>query len=162
MVSINGAWRSLFLVKFVAGLPVLQGVRPRQFSRIVPMINPCLHTVILYVRDPEASAAFFTAHFALHIAARDGGMIELCGSAGAGLLLHPAAKSARLGQAGVKLSFAVEDVATFVAQAAERGLSFGPIHAADGYEFANARDPDGHQVSVSSRFYRRLPQRLVK
>lgn len=118
------------------------------------MADICLHTVILYVRDPEHSAAFYAEHFGLQIATRDGGMVELRGPGGAGLLLHPAAKSARLGQAGMKLSFAVEDVVGFIARAAERGLMFGPVHKAEGYEFANAKDPDGHHLSISSRSMR--------
>lgn len=118
------------------------------------MADICLSTVILYVRDPARSAAFYAKHFGLQIAMRDGGMVELRGSEGAGLLLHPTAKSARLGQAGMKLSFAVEDVAEFIARAAERGLTFGSLHQAEGYEFANAKDPDGHHLSVSSRSFR--------
>ena len=113
-----------------------------------------LHTVILYVRDPERSSEFYVRHFGLTVAHREAGMVELQGQDGAGLLLHAAAKSARLGQAGMKLAFAVEDVAGFIARAAEHGLVFGPIHAADGYEFANAKDPDGHHLSVSSRAFR--------
>jgi catechol 2,3-dioxygenase-like lactoylglutathione lyase family enzyme len=118
------------------------------------MADLCLSTVILYARDPERSAAFYAEHFGLKVAARDAGMVELRGPHGAGLLLHPAAKSARLGQAGIKLSFAVEDVAGFIARAAELGLIFGPIHQAAGYEFANAKDPDGHHLCVSSRSFR--------
>jgi hypothetical protein len=54
----------------------------------------------------------------------------------------------------VKLVFQVKDVAAFVAEAGERGLKFGAIHEANGYSFANAKDPDKNSVSVSSRAHR--------
>jgi hypothetical protein len=68
-------------------------------------------------------------------------------------------KSVKLGQVGVKLSFHVEDVAAFTADAAKRGLKFGAIHEANGYQFANAKDPDKNSVSISSRAFRKLPSR---
>ena len=40
-------------------------------------------------------------------------------------------------------------------RAAAQGLAFGAIHKGDGYAFANAKDPAGNPVSVSSRAYRR-------
>ena len=85
------------------------------------------------------------------------GLIELRATdGGAGILIHQAAKSLKLGQVGVKLSFHVEDVATFAARAAERGLSFGAIHQANGYQFANAKDPDKNSVSISNRAFRNV------
>jgi len=35
------------------------------------------------------------------------------------------------------------------------GVQFGAIHQANGYCFANAKDPDNNSVSVSSRAYRK-------
>jgi hypothetical protein len=52
--------------------------------------------------------------------------------------------------------FDVEDVETFCATAKENGLNFGTIHRADGYVFANAKDPSGNSVQVSSRAFARL------
>lgn len=69
-------------------------------------------------------------------------------------MLHPAAKSQKVGQAAVKLVFDVEDVEGFVAAAGKQGLAFGVRHKGDGYVFANARDPDGNPISVSSRAFR--------
>jgi hypothetical protein len=37
-------------------------------------------------------------------------------------------------------------------------LKFGAIWKGDGYEFANARDPDGNSISISSRAFQSLPQ----
>jgi hypothetical protein len=70
-------------------------------------------------------------------------------------MLHPAAKGQRAGgQTAVKLVFDVEDVEAFCARCAENGLRFGVIHKADGYVFANAKDPCQNAISVSSRAFR--------
>jgi hypothetical protein len=55
----------------------------------------------------------------------------------------------------VKLVFDMEDVAGFCAGCKKNGLIFGVLHQADGYAFANARDPQGNAISVSSRGYRK-------
>jgi hypothetical protein len=54
----------------------------------------------------------------------------------------------------VKLVFDVEEVAEFAKCAAARGLKFSSIRQADGYAFANAKDPDGNSISISSRAFR--------
>lgn len=115
-----------------------------------------LGTVIIYARDMQKSAEFYARHFGLITTGEvNEGLIELrAPNEGAGILIHKAAKSLKLGQAGVKLSFHVRDVAAFVAEAALRGLKFGAIHEANGYAFANTKDPDHNSVSVSSRTYR--------
>jgi hypothetical protein len=82
-------------------------------------------------------------------------LIELSAiDGGAGILIHQAAKSVKLGQVGVKLSFHVQDIETFIASAAKKGLKFGAIHQANGYQFANTKDPDKNSVSISSRAFR--------
>jgi predicted enzyme related to lactoylglutathione lyase len=53
----------------------------------------------------------------------------------------------------VKLVFDVEDVEAFCAQARARGLKFGALHKGDEYVFANAKDPSGNSISVSSRAF---------
>lgn len=78
--------------------------------------------------------------------------------AGARLLLHPAAKSQKAGQALVKLVFDVAEVEAFCAAARVKGLVFGPIHQAEGYVFSNAKDPSGNSVQVSSRAFAKGPQ----
>ncbi|MEP2028983.1 MAG: hypothetical protein ABJI96_09800 [Paracoccaceae bacterium] len=69
------------------------------------------------------------------------------------LLLHPASKGQNEGQSLVKLVFDVEDVPAFCKTAAANNLSFGAIHKAEGYVFANAKDPSNNSVSVSSRAF---------
>lgn len=65
--------------------------------------------------------------------------------------MHQDTKSRRPGSAAIKLSFSVPDAAQLAAAAASTGLAFGAIHQANGYAFANTKDPDGNSVSVSSR-----------
>ena len=122
-------------------------------------MNPLLGTVIIYARDMQKSADFYAKHFGFHTSGEAvDGLIELTpASGGARVLIHQAAKSIKLGQVGVKLSFDVEDVPAFVAQALRGGLKFGAVHSANGYHFANAKDPDGNSLSVSSRAFRKTP-----
>jgi len=102
------------------------------------------------------TAAFYSKHFGFKTTGEIlDGLIELLApNGGAGILIHQAAKSVKLGQVGVKLSFHVPDVAAFVAESAKSGLIFGTVHQANGYSFANTKDPDKNSVSVSSRAFR--------
>lgn len=70
-------------------------------------------------------------------------------------MLHPLAKSRKEGQSIVKLGFDVPDVAVSHAQLSAKGLKLGPIHKADGYGFANAKDPVGNSVSITDRPFRK-------
>ncbi|MGO7164877.1 VOC family protein, partial [Rhizobium johnstonii] len=74
---------------------------------------------------------------------------------GANIMLYQAAKGQRSGQSTVKLVFDVEDVEAFCRRCAENGLEFGAIHNADGYQFANAKDPCQNSISISSRAFRK-------
>lgn len=115
-----------------------------------------LATIILYAKDMQRSAQFYRTHFGfLTTGEVSEGLIELQPAhCGAEILIHQAAKSLKLGSAAIKLSFSVPDVAQFVAAAASAGLAFGAIHQANGYAFANTKDPDGNSVSISSRQFR--------
>jgi predicted enzyme related to lactoylglutathione lyase len=123
---------------------------------MMPMTSP-LATIIIYARDMQKTAAFYAVHFGFETTGDIvEGLIELRPpSGGATILIHQAAKSVKLGQVGVKLSFHVRDVAAFAADAAARGLKFGAVHEANGYSFANAKDPDKNSISISSRAFRR-------
>lgn len=103
----------------------------------------------------EKTEQFYMAHFGFQ-ASRDpdGRIIELVGKSGATLMIHQLAASQKPGQSLVKLVFDVADVEGFVAAAASRGLKFGALHRADGYVFANCRDPAGNSISVSNRAFR--------
>ena len=71
------------------------------------------------------------------------------------VLLHPAASSQKEGQVLIKLVFDVRDVGKFCREAKKKGLVFGVEHKADGYTFANCKDPSKNSISISSRVYRR-------
>jgi hypothetical protein len=51
--------------------------------------------------------------------------------------------------------FDAKDVADFKVKAAKEGLNCGKIWQPDGYEFANAKDPDGNSIQVSSRAFKK-------
>lgn len=125
-------------------------------------MTPALARLIIYTRKIDQMAAFYGRHFGFETRHRDGDrIVELVPNGpGAVLLLHPAAKSQKQGQAQVKLVFDVEDVAAFCAASARRGLVFGKIHGADGYLFANAKDPSGNSIQVSSRAFASEPTRV--
>ncbi|HEY4219241.1 MAG TPA: VOC family protein [Gemmatimonadaceae bacterium] len=117
---------------------------------------PPLSTIIIYARDMTAAARFYERFFGFETSGEVvEGLIELAPRAGgARILIHQAAKGVRLGQVGVKLSFAVEDLASFKATAEAKGLKFGATHQANGYSFANAKDLDKNSISISSRDFR--------
>ncbi len=117
-----------------------------------------LNRVILYVRDMEAVAAFYQKHFGYKVARYEGDRIVdlFPEDGGATIMLHPAGKGQRVGQSTVKLIFDVEDVPGFCERCAQDGLQFGPLHHADGYVFANARDPAQNPISVSGRASRKV------
>jgi hypothetical protein len=70
-------------------------------------------------------------------------------------MVHAAAKGVRTGQVTVKLVFDVEDVSGFCERSAGNGLMFSVEHPADGYSYANAKDPCGNTIQVSSRAFRK-------
>ena len=118
---------------------------------------PALGRVLLYVRDIETVAEFYARHFGFRIHREKGDrVVELESLAGNGcaIMLHPLGRGRKSGQTIAKLVFDVPDVEAFCTRAAEHGLSFGTVHKADGYAFANTSDPAGNPVSVSSRAYR--------
>ena len=119
-------------------------------------MHAVLNTIMIYAKDMKRTAAFYQEHFGLQTTGNViEGLIELTSQpSGTTLLIHQAAKSVKLGQASVKLVFSVQDVEGFKIQSAERGLVFGSTHQANGYAFANAKDPDKNTVSISSRAFR--------
>ncbi|SFQ26077.1 Glyoxalase/Bleomycin resistance protein/Dioxygenase superfamily protein [Roseivivax halotolerans] len=116
---------------------------------------PPLGRLVIYTRKEEAMIDFYTRLFGFSVHRSDGDrIVELRpGEDGAALLLHPLSKGQQEGQALVKLVFDVADVAAFCATAKEAGYTFGTLHQADGYIFANIKDPSGNSVSVSSRAF---------
>lgn len=111
-----------------------------------------LGRVILYVKDIAKVALFYETFFGWKRGTSEPGWLELeCPAGGCVIALHQASKAQRSGSA-VKLVFGVEDVQEFVDRAAEGGLKFGPVHVVEGsHQFANAKDPAGNSISISSR-----------
>ena len=118
-----------------------------------------LGRIIVYTKRIPEMTAFYSGLFGFTAVQRSGDrLVELRpNSDGISILLHPAAKGQKEGQALVKLVFDVEDVPEFLRLASDKGLVFGPIHQADGYVFANAKDPSGNSVSVSGRAFMDRP-----
>jgi predicted enzyme related to lactoylglutathione lyase len=119
-------------------------------------MQPALTALTIYTKQMEAMATFYCKHFGF-VASQDMGdrlVVLKSPRHGMAIQLHPTAKSQKEGQVLVKLVFAVEDVRAFCETSRENGLAFGAIHKADGYEFANAKDPAKNSVCVSSRAYR--------
>ncbi|MCA1440441.1 VOC family protein [Ensifer sp. IC4062] len=118
-----------------------------------------LNRLVIYAKNVEETAQFYEKHFGFKATQSAGDrIVELIAQGGgANIMLHPAPKGQRNGQSTVKLVFDVEDVEAFCAQRAKTGLAFGPIHRADGYLFANAKDPCLNSIQVSSRAFRKDP-----
>ncbi|WP_027665881.1 VOC family protein [Rhizobium leguminosarum] len=116
-----------------------------------------LNRLVIYAGNVEETARFYEKHFGFKATSLRGDrIIELVAQdGGANIMLHQAAKGQRSGQSTVKLVFDVEDVEAFCRRCAENGLEFGAIHKADGYQFANTKDPCQNSISVSSRAFRK-------
>lgn len=73
---------------------------------------PVLTTILVYARDMQRSAAFYRDHFGFSTSGEVvEGLIELTSfERGMNILVHQAAKSVKLGHAGMKLVFSVPDV----------------------------------------------------
>lgn len=115
-----------------------------------------LNRLVIYAHNVEETAVFYETHFGFSPMRLPGDrIVELVAQdGGANIMLHQAARGQRRGQAIVKLVFDIENVESFCAERARNGLTFGPIHKADGYVYANAKDPCQNPIQVSSRAFR--------
>ncbi|MFM0225644.1 VOC family protein [Paraburkholderia dipogonis] len=116
-------------------------------------MHPTLNRILLYVKDVAKTCAFYERHFGFACQVDpDDRVVELVSPhGGAIIMVHQAGKAVKSGQVTVKLVFDIRDVEAFKEQCAKDGLQFGATHRADGYTFANAKDPDGNSISISSR-----------
>ena len=114
-----------------------------------------LGRIIIYTKRLDEVAEFYCKHFEFEALRLEGDrIVELVAqNGGANIMLHAMSEGRKEGQTLVKLVFDVEDVPAFCEQAKRQGLEFGPLHQADGYCFANAKDLAKNSVSVSSRAY---------
>ena len=118
-------------------------------------MTAALGRIILYTKKIEEVAEFYRRHFGFDVLRLEGDrIVELVApGSGSNILLHPMPANRKEGQTLVKLVFDVEDVDAFCRASEARGLTFGAIHRADGYCFANAKDPAKNSISVSSRAF---------
>ncbi|WP_417827727.1 VOC family protein [Thalassospira sp.] len=116
---------------------------------------PSCNRIVLYSKKPEDTVRFYADLFGYRAITKDGDrIIELQPpNGGLILLLHPASKGQKAGQSLIKLVFDVKDVGLFQQKLIAQGHAIGPVHEADGYQFANFRDPSGNPVSISSRAF---------
>jgi catechol 2,3-dioxygenase-like lactoylglutathione lyase family enzyme len=115
-------------------------------------VSAQISRIILFVRDVPAVAAFYQRHFGLKpIASAEDGWLELA-AGGCNLALHRATKTSReRGRSSAKIVFAVADVHAAKQSFAKQGLKFGKVHEVNDFAFANARDPEGNPIQISSR-----------
>ena len=108
--------------------------------------------VILYVKDIPKVAHFYQTHFGMKpLPSDDEGWLELqSDSGGCNIALHRAASTQKSG-AAIKIAFGVADVRQFKKEREAAGLKFGPVHEPGGFLFANAKDPAGNSIQISSR-----------
>ena len=108
--------------------------------------------VILYVRDIAKVGAFYRKHFGFReLPGTEVGWREMASPAGGcTIALHQAAVSQKRGSE-IKIVFAVSDVRAFKAKQGAAGLKFGVVHETPDHEFANAKDPAGNSIQISSR-----------
>lgn len=119
-----------------------------------------MNRIIIYAKNVEKIVTFYERHFGFKSQREEGDrIIELIPShGGTTILIYQAAKSMKEGQACIKLVFDIEDVLAFRANCALNGLKFGAIHQADGYIYANAKDPGKNSIQISSRAFRKNGQ----
>lgn len=107
---------------------------------------------ILYVKNIPKVASFYQRHFGMKpLPSQTEGWLEMASNpGGCNIALHQASTAQKSG-AAIKLVFGVADVPKFKKEREEDGLKFGPIHTVEDFEFANAKDPAGNSVQISSR-----------
>jgi predicted enzyme related to lactoylglutathione lyase len=150
--------RGMFLISADFGFAgVVAGAGRGDKARPWGRASLALGRVLLYARNVENTVNFYERHFGFSVLRLPGDrIVELvAANGGANLMVHPVGKGVRVGQVTVKLVFDVEDVPAFCEKCAGDGLLFGPVHGADGYTYANAKDPCGNNISVSSRAFRK-------
>lgn len=112
---------------------------------------------MIYTKKLDQMVAFYTTMFGYEVVRLEGDHIVELRPQGNGtiILLHPIAKGQKEGQCLIRLVFDVEGVAGFREICRHKGFDFGPLHEAQGYQFANAKDPSNNSVSISSRAFLR-------
>lgn len=121
------------------------------------MSKPSINKIVIYAKNVDKTISFYEKYFGFKSVREEGDRIVelLPANGGASLMIHPAAKNLKEGQASVKLVFDVSNVEAFREKCLAQGLKFGAIHKADGYVYSNAKDPGRNSVQISSRAFRK-------
>lgn len=109
--------------------------------------------IILFVRDPHRVANFYQTHFGLQLLeGAEDDWIELS-AGGCTLALHRAKRTADSTEQhpSTTIVFGVQDVQAAKALFAANGLKFGKVYESADFAFANAKDPEGNAIQISSR-----------
>lgn len=116
------------------------------------VVSPPITRIVLYVKDLPKVADFYQRHFGMKpLPSEERGWLELeSGPGGCTIALHQAESSQKSGSA-MKVVFGVSNVRQFIQEREADGLKFGPVHTPGSFEFANAKDPAGNSISISSR-----------
>ena len=116
-----------------------------------PMTFP-ISRIILFVADVPKVAAFYQRHFGLEpLGPAEEGWLELR-AGGCNLAFHHGKLTpGKRSKSPAKIVFAVTDVREAVDHFAASGLKFGKIHEWNGISFADAKDPEGNSIQISSR-----------
>lgn len=114
--------------------------------------SPPITRVILFVKDIPKVAAFYEQFFGMRpLPGATDGWRELAGAPdGCTIALHQASISQKSG-AAMKIVFGVADVRSFKRAKEKEGLKFGVVYKFGNIEFANAKDPAGNSIQISSR-----------
>ena len=115
-------------------------------------VTPPITRIVLYVKDLPKVADFYQRHFGMKpLPSAESGWLELeSGSGDCTIALHQAASSQK-SRSAMKVVFGVSNVRQFIQDREADGLKFGPVHTPGTFEFANAKDPAGNSISISSR-----------
>ncbi|MFC4453213.1 VOC family protein [Deinococcus sonorensis] len=112
-----------------------------------------LQNITLLVADVERSRRFYQEAFGLSESGRSAPGMALLNAGGVTLLLQPAgASAAPVTPGGVELGFAVPDIAQARERLARLGVWVGEGQRMGWGEGFDARDPDGHALTVYHQF----------
>lgn len=112
--------------------------------------------VTIYAKDIDKTVSFYTHHFDFTASDQSEEKFIVLDHASSNfrIFVHKAGKGVNQGQACMKLVFVVKDVEGFKQKSLKSGLKFGSTHRGPGYEMANAKDPNGNSVQISSRVFK--------
>lgn len=136
---------------------VLVGFCPMSSRKSDKPVELSLYRVILFARDVEACAAFYSDAFGfrrIESTPSGKGWIEL-DAGGCRLAFHTRGSRSLSkpapGGGPHKLVFYTADVPAMRKTLLAKGIAMGPLHADATLAFADGSDPEGHRFQISNR-----------